>query len=218
MSEETKSENVKKPGVFSKPWVQSLSGVVVVVALLIGVLTYKTLASRVAIDLSTISAPEIAIGPEQAGVLQSVNVKAGDMVTPGEAVAQVGAEVLSAQVAGLVIDVQNVPGQVFSPGQAVVTMVEPQDLRVVGTIDENKGLSKLKVGDPAYFTVDAFGSERFVGVVDEISPTANQTGVAFSISDQRPTNQFDVKVRYDTTKYSYLRNGMSARLYVYPTH
>jgi multidrug resistance efflux pump len=95
-------------------------------------------------------------------------------------------------------------------------MIDPTALRVVGTIDENKGLSAIKVGAPVSFTVDAFGNKSFTGIVDEISPTANDTSVVFSISDQRPTNRFDVKVRYDVAAHPEFKNGMSAKMWVYP--
>ena len=51
-------------------------------------------------------------------------------------------------------------GKTFNPGQAVVSMIDPAQLRVVGTIDENKGLNEIHVGQLASFTVDAFGSKN----------------------------------------------------------
>jgi multidrug resistance efflux pump len=73
----------------------------------------------------------------------------------------------------------------------------------------------VQVGDAATFTVDAFGSKVYKGVVDEVSQTSNQSDVVFNISDQRPTNQFAVKVRFDPTLYPELKNGMSAKIWVY---
>ena len=64
---------------------------------------------------------------------------------------------------------------------------------------------------PATFTVDAFGGQQFKGVVDEVAPTSEQSDVVFNISDQRPTNQFAVYVRFDPTQYPQLKNGMSAQ-------
>lgn len=201
---------------FKKPWVQSLAGIILIIVMLVGALVYKVITSRVSIDLSSIEAPVISIGPQSEGVLQAVYVKAGDSVVKGEPLAQVGGEVLLAQIAGQVVLVDNTPGQVFMPGQMVVSMIDPTQLRVVGTIDENKGLSRIKVGDPASFTVDAFGSKVFTGVVDEISPTSDDTGVVFSISDQRPTKQFDIKVAYDIAAHPEFKNGMSAKIDIYP--
>jgi len=97
----------------------------------------------------------------------------------------------------------------------VATMIDPTQLRVMGNLDEDKSLNQIKVGDPATFTVDAFGSQQFKGVVDEISPTSEAGSVVFNISDQRPTNQFAVYVRFDPAQYPELKNGMSARILIY---
>ncbi len=94
-------------------------------------------------------------------------------------------------------------------------MIDPNQLRVVGKIDENKGLSSIKIGDPATFTVDAFGGTEFTGIVDEISPTSDQSSVVFSISDKREIKQFDLKVRYDIALHPEFKNGMSAKLRIY---
>jgi multidrug resistance efflux pump len=207
--------NNVKQSFIQKPWAQSLIGVVLVALCLGGVLYFKSATAYVAIDKSQISAPIINIGSEAEGILSQVYVRPGDTVSADEPVAQVGSETLKAKTAGLVIDVHNTPGQVFMPGSPVVSMIDPAELRVVGTIDEDKGLSRLAVGDPATFTVDAFGGAEFTGVVDEISPTSDSTGILFSISDKRPVQQFTVKVRYDISAHPEFKNGMSAKLKIY---
>lgn len=85
----------------------------------------------------------------------------------------------------------------------------------MASIDEDKGLSEIKLGDQVVFTVDAFGSQKFQGIVDEISPTAKQEDVVFNISDKRQINQFDVKIRFDVNAYPQLKNGMSAKVWIY---
>src|SRR5262249_54386642 len=97
----------------------------------------------------------------------------------------------------------------------VVEMIDPSELRVVGKVDENKGLDRIAVGDSVSFTVDAFGGKTYSAVVDEISPTSEQSGIVFNISDKREVKQFDVKARFDTAAYPELRNGMSARMWIY---
>jgi multidrug resistance efflux pump len=82
-------------------------------------------------------------------------------------------------------------------------------------VQEDKGLSQIKVGQSAIFTVDAFGSKEYSGIVDEISPTSNQGDIVFNISGTRQEQDFDVKVRFDTTQYPELKNGMSAKLWIY---
>jgi multidrug resistance efflux pump len=205
----------QKESFMKKPWVQSLGGIVLIAITLGGFLYWKSISSYVAIDMSQISAPMIAIGPESAGILSEVYVKPGDKVAVNEPLARVSGETLSAKTSGIVISTQNTPGQVFSVGSPVVSMIDPSQLRVVGKIDENKGLSSIKIGDPVTFTVDAFGSKEFVGVVDEISQTSDQSGVLFSISDKREIKQFDIKVRYDISLYPEFKNGMSAKIRVY---
>jgi hypothetical protein len=48
-----------------------------------------------------------------------------------------------------------------------------------------------------------------------VAPTSEQSDVVFNISDQRPTSQFAIYVRFDTTQYPQLKNGMSAKIWVY---
>ncbi len=198
-----------------KPVVQSGIGVIFILGILGGFIFWRSVSAYVSIDTSQISAPMISIGPESIGILSEVYVKAGDTVYPGQALARVGPETITSEIEGLVINVNNTPGQVFGVGSPVVTMIDPNELRVVGKIDEDKGFSKIKVGDSATFTVDAFGSTKFTGIVDEVSATSNQSGVAFSISGKRETKQFNVKVRYDSNLNAQFKNGMSARLKIY---
>jgi hypothetical protein len=93
-------------------------------------------------------------------------------------------------------------------------MFDPNELRVIGQIDEDKGLSDVKVGQDVEFTVDAYGSKKYTGIVDEISPVSREGDVVFNISDKREVKQFDVKVRFDISKYPELKNGMSAKMWI----
>lgn len=183
-----------------------------------GGLYWYVSSKTVYIDLSQIQAPLINLSPVNSGVLNAVYVNVGDSVAVNQPVAQVGDEIVKAKIAGQIVSVDNNIGEYINTmtGQGTVaTMIDPTQLRVVGNLDENKGLADVKVGDPATFTVDAFGSEVFKGVVDEVSPTSNQSDVVFNISDTRPTNQFAVKVRFDVSQYPQLKNGMSAKIWVY---
>lgn len=183
-----------------------------------GGLYWYVSSKTVYIDQSQIQAPLINLSPDSSGVLQAVYVQAGDMVAADQPVAEVGDDVVKTQAAGEIVSVNQNIGQYLNTltGQATVaTMIDPTQLRVVGNLDENKGLADIKVGDTAMFTVDAFGSEQFKGVVDEVAPTAESGSVVFDISDERPTQQFAVYVRFDPSEYPQLKNGMSARIWVY---
>ncbi len=169
----------------------------------------------VAIDKAAVEAPQATLAPSAAGVLQHVYVKTGDIIAPNTVVAQVGVELIKSTQGGLVISVRTDTGTIINAGETVATLIDPSQLRVVGQVQEDKGLTDVHVGAAAYFTVDAFGSKRFSGIVDEVSPTSNTGDVVFSVSDKREEQSFDVKVRFNTDTYPELKNGMSAKLWIY---
>jgi len=191
-------------------------GVIIIIACGLGIYFYVS-SQYVYIDKSIIQAPIISLSSENSDILQQVFVKVGDSVTANEPVARVGDQIIKAKVAGLIVSVNQNIGQFENAlsGQATVaTMIDPTQLRVVGQIDEDKGLTDIKVGDVAKFTVDAFGSKEYDGVVDEIGQTS-QTSVINNIFNQRPTNEFDIYVRFNPARYPELKSGMSARVWVY---
>lgn len=204
-----------KQSMFAKPWVQSVSGIIVLTVLSLAFVYFKTISAYISVENSNISAPIISISPETSGILDEVYVKDGDEVKAGQSLARVGAEILKAKVDGVVIYTSNTPGQVFNSSQPIIKMIDPGELRVVGTIKENSGLDKIKVGDPVSFTVDAFDGEKYTGIVEEISETSKDSSVVFSISDKREIKEFTIKVRYNTLSYSKFKNGMSAKIKVY---
>ena len=182
----------------------------------LGVYLYVS-SKYVYIDQSVIEAPIINLSSANSDVLQEIFVKAGDTVTVNEPIARVGDQIVRAKVAGLIVSVNENIGQYENAlsGQATVaTMIDPTQLRVAGLIDEDKGLADIKVGDVVRFTVDTFGSKNYYGVVDELGQTSEES-VTNNIFNQRPTNKFDIYVRFDETKYPELKSGMSARIWVY---
>ncbi|MFA6048161.1 MAG: efflux RND transporter periplasmic adaptor subunit [Parcubacteria group bacterium] len=171
--------------------------------------------NEIYVEKSLIEATPINLSSQNGGVLERTMVKAGDNIGENTPVALVGTEIVKSKEAGIVTVVNENIGKNFAPSEAVVTMVRPEDLRVVASIEEDKGLSDVKVGQKATFTVDAFGSKKFQGIVDEISPTSRQGDVVFNISTQRQLNEFDVKIRFDQKAYPELKNGMSAKSWIY---
>jgi multidrug resistance efflux pump len=198
--------------------IMGVIGALIVVGGAIGGLYYYVSAQSIYIDQSVISAPLINLSPVNSGVLEEMFVKEGDTVAPNAAIARVGDEIVKAKTGGMIVSVDNNIGEVMNTmtGQGTVaTMIDPSQLRVVGHLAEDKGLADVAIGDPVTFTVDTFGSKQYEGIVDEVSPTSRSGDVVFNISDQRPTNEFDVKVRFDPLKYPELKNGMSARIWIY---
>jgi multidrug resistance efflux pump len=211
---EDKIEKAER-SILQNKWVKSGGAVALALIIVGGFLYWQMSSTRVGIDTSKISAPIIDLSPTVPGQLQEIYVNEGDIVPANTPVAKIGNEIIKTTVAGEIISVQNNIGKSFNPGQAVISMIDRSQLRVVGTIDENKGLNKIHVGQLAGFTVDAFGSKQYQGVVDEVSPSSNQSDVVFNISNSRQTMQFNIKVRFDQNQYPELKNGMSAKLTIF---
>lgn len=204
-----------KTSIFTKPWVQSLAGIIIIILIVSGVLFYKSISSYISIEDAVVSSPIISIAPQTPGTLDEIYVKESDAVTAGASLARVGAEILTAKIDGIIIYTDNTPGQVFNSSEAVIKMIDPKESRILATIKENSGLSKISVGNPVSFTVDAFGAKKYSGIIEEISSTSNDSSVVFNISDTRQVKEFTVKVKYDVSLYKEFKNGMSAKIKVY---
>ncbi|MCL4374820.1 HlyD family efflux transporter periplasmic adaptor subunit [Patescibacteria group bacterium] len=199
-----------------QPLVQrTVGGIMLVILLIAAAWFYATHEGRVKIDNSLVEAPIVSISPQTVGKLAAVNVSVGQPVKKGDIVATVGSEYLRAYTDGLIVEASGELGAMVSAQTPPVKMIDPAQMRISGTIDENKGLNQIKIGQVAAFTVDALPGKIFWGYVDEIAATAKQTQLTFSISSERPTQQFVVYVRFPARAYPQIKNGMSAKLTVY---
>ncbi len=165
-------------------------------------------------DKAEVAAPLIKLTAQAPGTLNRVSVSEGDWLYPGEPVARVGDQILQTKVSGIAVAVKKDIGAHYSPNDAVVTMVEPRELRVVARVEEDKGLKDVYEGQKAIFTLDAFGSQRFEGVVESVSDTSREGDVVFNISDKRQTKEFDVKIRFAGDLATKVQNGMSAKVWI----
>lgn len=193
-----------------------ITAIVISAAIALGAYWYVS-SRTVYIDLSQVQAPVVSLAAPDSGQLQAVFVRVGDMVQKNQPIALVGNDVVKAKTDGEIISVDKNIGEYENAltGQDIVaTMIDPTQLRVVGTIDEDKGFSAIQVGDIAKFTVDAFGGKTYYGVVDEVGQTS-VSSITSNIFNQRPTNQFNIYIRFDPARYPELKNGMSARIWVY---
>lgn len=212
---DTPLPSAAEPAKPSRKRVIILSLIITSVVAVIGAGAYVIHEGRyVYTDKAEIEAPLIALGPQSSGVLKRVYVNIGDQVKASQTLAWVGDETINAQVDGLVVDVKGDLGAPYQPGEAVVTMIQPEELRVVARVDEDKGLKDIYPGQTALFTVDAFGSTQFTGTVESVSPTKRANDVVFNISDKREVKQFDVKISYDAEEGARFQNGMSARVWI----
>ncbi len=178
----------------------SIVGALLIVALIGGSVYWYIVSQRISIENARVTAPLIPEGQSIPAHIQ---------------VARVGDNVIFSETDGIIASAEQNIGKLYGPGEPVVTMVHPDDLRIIGRIDEDKGLTSLRAGQRAVFTIDAFGSKTFTGTVDAIAPVARSSSIVFNISDKREVQQFEVKVKYDVAAEPQLKNGMSARLWIY---
>lgn len=196
-------------------WLMSGLIAFVVIAGVGGLMYWQLYQSRVFVEKAQIGASHINLAATHPGTLDEVYVKEGDLILENTAVAKVGNELVKTRVGGLVISVNNNIGKLFAAGETVASIIQPSDLRVVGRVGEDKGLRYLSIGQKAEFYVDAYGSKTYFGTVDEISPVSRDSGVVFNISDKREVKEFNIKVRFNTDLYPELKDGMSAKIYIY---
>ena len=187
-------------------------GVFMVVA---GGIYFYIINQRISIENSSIFAPKISLSSEHPGILEEIYVHPGQKIGANESIARISGEIIKSKTRGIIIDADPILGNYFNPGQTIVTMFNPDDLRVYGRVQEDKGLKDITVGDEAVFTADAFGSKIYQGEVTEIAEASRSQDVVFNISDKREEMEFVVKVKFDPDTYSELKPGMSARLWVY---
>lgn len=200
----------KKSKKFVVPFVIALS-----IAFVGGIVWYWMVQRQyVYSDKAAISASLIELTPFNPGILKKVLIDEGDVLSAHQAVAYVGTEILTTEVSGVAVMVKNDIGAQYHANEAVVTMIEPKEMRLVARIEEDKGLKDIWVGQKAYFTVDAYGSQEFEGVVESVSQTSREGDVVFNISDKRETKEFEVEVKYDLMTSPAFRQGMSAEVWI----
>ena len=192
------------------------AGLIFLIIILAGLfILFQKTTGRVYIDKSLIQAPILTISPSTTGKVQEIDVHEGQKVEVGDKLAVVGSETLRADTDGLVISAPNLTGSTVNAQTQLIQMINPVNLRVAGTIDEDKGLSQIKAGQVVSFTVDALPGQTFWGYMDEIAPSANSQVFSFSTSTERPTQQFTVYAKFDSARFPQIKNGMSARMTVY---
>ncbi len=108
--------------------------------------------------------------------------------------------VIRAPFNGVVAKKYTEVGELLLPGKQIVTVVNPDRIYVLATIDE-VDVGRLKLGQPVSITVDAFPGEKFTGKVGRISPIVS--------GGKLETRTADVWI-YFIKKDPRLKPGMSA--------
>ena len=213
-NKEVKPDNIAKR-IRNHPWFWRGLIVLVVLIAIAGILYWNDLESKIYIENAQVTAPVISISPSSPGVIDELYVSVGDQVRKDQILAKVGDEVLHAKTHGLVTGVENTPGQTVTTLNPVISMIDTRELRVIGRVKEDKGLKDIYPGQHVEFVVDAYPSSQCQGVVEKIAPAAREGDIVFSISDKRQEREFEVTVSYDVNAYPELKNGMSAKMWIF---
>jgi RND family efflux transporter MFP subunit len=91
-------------------------------------------------------------------------------------------------------------GELLLPGKQIVTVVDPDRIYVLATIDE-VDVGRLRLGQPVIISIDAFPGEKFNGSIKRISPIVS--------GGKLETRTADVWI-YFTAKDDRIKPGMSA--------
>ncbi len=196
------------------PLLTEFAILIVMTAVIGGYLYLQDLGSRIYIEKAEISGQVISISSPVSGTIDKFYVSEGDRVANGQRLALVGNETVYARTNGLVIWINNAPGQMTGPSSPLVKMIDTDDMRLVGRVQEDKGLKDIRPGQRVTFTVDAFGDKKYEGFVDSIGMSAREGDIVFSISDKRQEREFEVKALFDAQAYPELKNGMSAKMWI----
>jgi multidrug resistance efflux pump len=179
-----------------------------------GIWYYSEQQKFIYTDKAEVNVPMTQLTATKSGVLKEILVTEGEEVFPHQTIARVGDEMISAETSGIVSTVKRDIGAIYGTSQPVATMYAPGEMRIIARIEEDKGLTDVKVLQKVKFTVDAFGSREFEGFVEEISQTSRSGDVVFNISDKRAEQEFEVKIRYDQKACPPFKNGMSAKVWI----
>ena len=108
--------------------------------------------------------------------------------------------VISAPFDGVVSKKYTEVGELLLPGKQIVTIVNPDKIYVLATIDE-VDVGRLRLNQPVTVTVDAFAGEKFDGTIKRISPIVS--------GGKLETRTADVWI-YFSKKDLRIKPGMSA--------
>jgi multidrug resistance efflux pump len=92
---------------------------------------------------------------------------------------------------GVVLRLYMKTGEIISiqPLSPVLEVGDISSLKVITQVDE-ANIARVKIGQRAWVTADAYGTERFHGVVSRISPMMGPK----TVFSDKPTEKLDTKV------------------------
>jgi multidrug resistance efflux pump len=186
-------------------------------------------ANYVSTDDARIAGDIYRVMPRIAGKINALKVEIGDTVVADQIVGQQDITNLSnslldqaslrAPIGGTVIQTSAKSGEVVSPGQTVVMIVDKSKLYVSADVEETK-IKKVKTGEPVELTLDTYPDRTFTGKVFEIGEAAASTfsllpTTSTSGSFTKVTQRINVKMSIDDNQGLDLAPGMNAAIKIH---
>ncbi|RMC96398.1 HlyD family secretion protein [Clostridium autoethanogenum] len=135
----------------------------------------------VSTDDARVDADLVNVTPQISGKLLELNVDEGDTVIKNQILARqemsdlsdskVDQSLIRSPINGIIIKKQGTIGEIWSPGQTLATLIDPNKLYITADIEETK-LGKIGVGQPVNITIDEYGSQKFTGKVKSVGEAA----------------------------------------------
>ena len=129
-----------------------------------------------------INADFVSVTPQISGKLLELNVEEGDVVTKNQILARqemnnlpdssIDQSLVRAPISGIVVKKQGTIGELWSAGQTLVTLIDPNKLYITANIEETK-LGKIRVGENVDITIDQYDSQKFTGKIKSIGEVSN---------------------------------------------
>ncbi|AKN33438.1 hemolysin D [Clostridium carboxidivorans P7] len=136
----------------------------------------------VSTDDARVSADLVSVTPQIQGKLLELNVEEGDSVSKNQILARqdmnniadsnVEQALVRAPISGIVVKKQGTIGEIWSQGQTLYTLIDPNKLYVTADVEETK-LGKVRVGQNVDITIDQFSSQKFTGKIKSVGEAAN---------------------------------------------
>jgi multidrug resistance efflux pump len=135
----------------------------------------------VSTDDARVAADLVNVTPQISGKLLESNIEEGDTVIKNQILARqemtnipdpnVDESLIRSPINGIVVKKQGTIGEIWSPGQTLATLIDPNKLYISANIEETK-LGKIRIGQKVTITIDEYGSKKFTGKVKSIGEAA----------------------------------------------
>ncbi|MBI2162026.1 MAG: HlyD family efflux transporter periplasmic adaptor subunit [Candidatus Rokubacteria bacterium] len=96
-------------------------------------------------------------------------------------------------ITGLVLRKNLEVGEMANPGVSILTLMDPQDMWLRAYVSETE-VGRIRIGQQAVITVDAFPGRTFAGAISEIASEAEFTPKNVQTKKERVTLVFRVKI------------------------